>query len=65
MAETAMMAINRYRLASRAQSGYRPAVLTQRLLQRTDRLLGVILLGNNFINSVSASLATVITFKLV
>lgn len=64
MAETAMMAINRYRLASRAQSGYRPAVLTQRLLQRTDRLLGVILLGNNFINSVSASLATVITFKL-
>ena len=64
MAETAMMAINRYRLASRAQSGYRPAVLTQHLLQRTDRLLGVILLGNNFINSVSASLATVITFKL-
>lgn len=64
MAETAMMAINRYRLASRAQAGYRPAILTQRLLQRTDRLLGVILLGNNFINSVSASLATVITFKL-
>ena len=45
MAETAMMAINRYRLASRAQSGYRPAVLTQHLLQRTDRLLGVILLA--------------------
>lgn len=59
-----MMAINRYRLAGRAQSGYRPALLTQKLLQKTDKLLGVILLGNNFINSVSASLATVITFKL-
>lgn len=64
MAETSMMAINRYRLAGRAQLGYRPALLTQKLLQKTDKLLGVILLGNNFINSVSASLATVITFKL-
>lgn len=64
MSETAMMAINRYRLASRAQAGYRPAILTQRLLQHTDRLLGVILLGNNFINTVSASIATIITFKL-
>lgn len=59
-----MMAINRYRLAGRAQSGYRPALLTQKLLLQTDKLLGVILLGNNFINSVSASLATIITFKL-
>lgn len=64
MSETAMMAVNRYRLAGRAQSGYRPAVLVQRLLERTDRLLGIILLGNNFINSVSASIATLITFKL-
>ncbi|MDR3412842.1 MAG: CNNM domain-containing protein, partial [Formivibrio sp.] len=65
MSETAMMAINRYRLASRAQAGYGPAVVTQRLLQRTDRLLGIILLGNNFTNTVSASVATLITFKLV
>lgn len=64
MSETAMMAINRYRLASRAQAGYGPAIVTQRLLQRTDRLLGVILLGNNFINTLSASVATLITFKL-
>ncbi|SFN52191.1 Mg2+ and Co2+ transporter CorB, contains DUF21, CBS pair, and CorC-HlyC domains [Formivibrio citricus] len=64
MAETAMMAINRYRLAGRAQSGYGPALRTQQLLRQTDKLLGVILLGNNFINSVSASLATVISFKL-
>lgn len=64
MAETSMMAINRYRLNSRAQAGHRAAILTQKLLQRTDRLLGVILLGNNFINSVSASIATIISFKL-
>lgn len=64
MSETAMMAINRYRLASRAQTGYGPAILTQRLLQRPDRLLGVILLGNNFINTVAAAVATLITFKL-
>lgn len=64
MAETSMMAINRYRLAGRAQAGHGPALLTQKLLQQTDKLLGVILLGNNFINSVSASLATVISFKL-
>ncbi len=65
MSETAMMAINRYRLASRAQSGYRPAILTQRLLQQTDRLLGVILLGNNFVNTICASVATLITFRLI
>lgn len=65
MSETAMMAINRYRLASRAQAGHRPAILTQRLLQQTDRLLGVILLGNNFVNTICASVATLITFRLI
>lgn len=64
MAETAMMAINRYRLASRVRQGHRSAILTQKLLTQTDKLLGVILLGNNFINSASATLATVITLKL-
>lgn len=59
-----MMAINRYRLASRVQSGYRPAILTQQLLDQTDRLLGVILLGNNFVNTICASVATIITFRL-
>ena len=42
--ETAMMAINRYRLRHAAESGHRGAILTQSLLNQTDKLLGVILL---------------------
>lgn len=65
MSETAMMAINRYRLASQARAGRRGAILTQRLLQQTDKLLGIILLCNNLVNSSAAMLASVITLKLV
>lgn len=64
MAETAMMAINRYRLASRAQAGSRPAQCIQTLLMSTDKLLSMILLGNTIINSIAAMLATIIAFKL-
>ncbi len=48
--ETAMMAINRYRLRHAAESGVRGAMRTQALLDQTDKLLGVILLGNNLVN---------------
>ncbi|MCG8994903.1 HlyC/CorC family transporter [Laribacter hongkongensis] len=65
MSETGMMAVNRYRLNNRAASGHRGARLAKNLLGQTDKLLGVILLGNNFINSAAASIATVITFRLV
>lgn len=65
MSETGMMAVNRIRLKHRAQQGHRGARLAQRLLAHTDKLLGVILLGNNFVNSASASIATVIAFHLV
>jgi Mg2+/Co2+ transporter CorB len=58
MAETAMMAISRLRLRHLAREGSRAAKLTQFLLERTDRLLGVILLGNNLINNVLATLIT-------
>ena len=64
MSETGMMAVNRYRLKNRAAQGHTGARLALRLLGQTDKLLGVILLGNNFVNSASASLATVITFRL-
>ena len=64
MSETGMMAVNRYRLKNRAAQGHTGARLAQKLLEQTDKLLGVILLGNNFVNSASASLATVITFRL-
>lgn len=62
--ETAMMAINRYRLKHAAESGHRGAQLTQSLLDRTDKLLGVILLGNNLVNIAAATLSTIISIRL-
>ncbi len=65
ISETSMMALNRYRLKHLAQSGHRGARLTTQLLARTDKLLGVILLGNNLVNAACATLVTVITVRLV
>ncbi len=62
--ETAMMAINRYRLKHAAEMGQRGAQLTQALLDRTDKLLGVILLGNNLVNIAAATLSTIISIRL-
>ena len=59
-----MMALNRYRLKHLVKEGNRSARLAQSLLDRTDRLLGVILLGNNMINSASSVLATVICVRI-
>ena len=63
-AETSMMAINRYRLRHAAGKGDRGAQRTLALLEQTDKLLGVILLGNNLINAASATLSTVIAIRL-
>lgn len=60
LSETSMMAINRYRLKHLAKQGHRGARLTTKLLDKTDRLLGVILLGNNLLNTASATLVAVI-----
>lgn len=60
LSETSMMAINRYRLKHLAKQGHRGARLTSKLLEKTDRLLGVILLGNNLLNTASATLVAVI-----
>ncbi|MFB0948694.1 MAG: HlyC/CorC family transporter [Burkholderiaceae bacterium] len=54
IAETSMMAINRFRLRHLAKQGNRAAIRTQELLEQTERLLGVILIGNNVINTISA-----------
>lgn len=62
--ETGLMTINRYRLAHRAKLGERGARLAQDLLQRPDRLIGLILLGNNLVNILAASVATVIGLRL-
>ncbi len=58
--ETGMMSINRYRLSHQANSGDSRARRVARLLARPDRLIGVILIGSNFINNLAASIATII-----
>ena len=62
--ETAMMALNRYRLRHLVKQRHRGAREANRLLRRPDRLLGVILIGNNLVNFTAASLATVIGLQL-
>ena len=62
--ETSMMALNRYRLRHLASKGNRNAKRTAALLANTDKLLGVILLGNNLINAASATLVTIISIRL-
>lgn len=62
--ETAMMALNRYRLRHRAAQGDRRALVALSMLQQPERLLGTILLGNNLANMAAASVATVIALKL-
>jgi len=62
--ETGLMAINRYRLKHLANSGHRGARLAQKLLTRPDRLIGLILLGNNLVNILAASIATIIAMRL-
>jgi len=64
IAETAMMAVNRYRLKHRANHGERGAKLVLRLLGETDTLLGVILLGNTLVAAGAATLTAVITKRL-
>jgi Mg2+/Co2+ transporter CorB len=62
--ETAMMAVNRYRIKSLADNGHRSARLVLRLLESPDRLLGTILFGNNVANIAASTLATVIGLRL-
>lgn len=64
MTETVMMASNRHRLRALASGGHHGAQLAVALLAKTDRLLGVILLFNNFVNVGAATLASVITIHM-
>ncbi len=59
-----MMALNRYRLKHLANEGHGGARRASRLLERPDRLLSVILIGNNLVNFTAASLATLIALEL-
>ena len=64
IAETSMMALNRARLKHLVREGRRSARLAQALLDKTDRLLGVILLGNNLVNAASAVLVAEMSIRL-
>lgn len=63
-AEIGLMTLNRYRLRGRAEAGHWGAQLALRLLERPDRLLGIILLGNNFANIAASSVATLIALEV-
>lgn len=62
--ETGMMLVNRHRLKHQVAEKDRKALFITRLLQRVDRLLGVILLGNNLVNLLAASIASVIAIRI-
>jgi Mg2+/Co2+ transporter CorB len=62
--ETALMTLNRYRLRHLVKLKHAGAIKAHQLLQRPDRLLGLILLGNQFANIFAASVTTVIAIQL-
>ena len=62
--ETGMMALNRYRLKHLVKEKNKSARRVSKLLEKTDRLLGVILIGNNFTHTLSTALATVVAIRI-
>jgi Mg2+/Co2+ transporter CorB len=64
IAETSMMAVNRYKLATQASAGHRGAQRAQRLLAQTDKLLGVVLLGATVATTGAATLAALLSQRL-
>ena len=63
-AETGMMSLNRYRLKHLREKGHRGAIRASKLLARPDRLISLILIGNNLVNFIAASLFTLIAIRL-
>jgi Mg2+/Co2+ transporter CorB len=62
--ETALVALNRYRLRHKARSGHRGARFAEQLLKRPDRLITLILFGNNLVNFTAAIIAGAIALKI-
>ncbi|NMH64778.1 HlyC/CorC family transporter [Shewanella salipaludis] len=62
--ETAMMTLNRYRLRHLASNGHKGALRAIKLLERPDRLIGLILIGNNLVNILASAVATIIGTRL-
>lgn len=65
IAETAMMAFNRYRLRHLVGQGHRSATLVDELLKRTDKLLGGILIGNTLVIAASSTLSSLVAVRLL
>lgn len=63
--ETGLMSLNRYRLASLSKKGHRAARMAESLLKRPDRLIGLILLLNNIVQALAATLTTLICTRLI
>ena len=62
--ETSMMSLNRYRLNHLSRTGHNGARRAKKLLETPDKLIGVILIGNNFVNFLAASIATSIALRV-
>ena len=62
--ETGMMALNRYRLKHLQNHNHRGAIRAGKLLERPDRLIGLILIGNNLVNNFAAVITTIIAIRL-
>ena len=62
--ETGMMSLNRYRLKHLQKNKHRGAMRAAKLLERPDRLIGLILIGNNLVNILASAIATVIAIRL-
>ena len=62
--ETGMMTLNRYKLRHQAKNGQRSARRVEGLLRRPDRLLSLVLIGNNLVNILASSLATIVGMRL-
>lgn len=63
--ETAMMAINRYRLRHMAKNGHQGALKASNLLEKPEKLISLILIGNNFVNILASAIATVLAVRLM
>ena len=59
-----MMSLNRYRLKHLVKKGHGGAKRASKLLERPDRLIGVILIGNNFVNILASSIATIVAVRI-
>ncbi|HFB66420.1 MAG TPA: HlyC/CorC family transporter [Aeromonadales bacterium] len=61
--ETGMMAINRYKLKHKAKSGDKASKRVSKLLSTPDKLIGLILIGNNFVNILASAIATILAVR--